>query len=87
MTPVPTDTVKPGRAIDLRLVAETIDVDVATLRTLNPSLLRMVTPDDPEFVLHLPAGHVGKVFRGDRGHSGGQVGELEAAPGGERARR
>jgi membrane-bound lytic murein transglycosylase D len=54
--PVDTDIVKPGRAIDLRLVAETIDVDVATLRALNPSLLRMATPDDPEFVLHLPVG-------------------------------
>jgi membrane-bound lytic murein transglycosylase D len=54
--PVETDTVKPGRAIDLRLVAETIDVDVATLRTLNPSLLRMITPDDADFVLHLPVG-------------------------------
>jgi membrane-bound lytic murein transglycosylase D len=54
--PVLTDTVKPGRAIDLRLVAETIDADVATLRALNPSLLRMATPDDPEFVLHLPQG-------------------------------
>ena len=54
--PVETDTVKPGRAIDLRLVAETIDADVATLRTLNPSLLRMATPDDPSFVLHLPKG-------------------------------
>ena len=54
--PVETDTVKPGRAIDLRLVAETIDVDVETLRALNPSLLRMATPDDPEFVLHLPKG-------------------------------
>jgi membrane-bound lytic murein transglycosylase D len=54
--PVETDVVKPGRAIDLRLVAETIDVDVETLRTLNPSLLRMATPDDPEFVLHLPKG-------------------------------
>jgi peptidoglycan lytic transglycosylase D len=54
--PVPTDTVKPGQPIDLRLVAETIDVDVATLRTLNPSLLRMITPDDPDFVLHLPVG-------------------------------
>src|ERR1700730_14068734 len=53
---VETDAVKPGRAIDLRLVAETIDVDVATLRTLNPSLLRMATPDDPAFVLHLPKG-------------------------------
>lgn len=55
-TPVPTDVVKPGRAIDLRLVAETIDVDVETLRSLNPSLLRLATPDDPSFELHLPAG-------------------------------
>ncbi len=55
-TPVETDLVKPGRAIDLRLVAETIDVDVATLRALNPSLLRMITPDDPNFVLYLPKG-------------------------------
>src|SRR5580765_4325019 len=54
--PVPTDVVKPGRAIDLRLVAETIDVDVATLRSLNPSLLRLATPDDPSFELHLPVG-------------------------------
>src|SRR5258707_9063341 len=54
--PAPSDVVKPGRAIDLRLVAETIDVDVETLRTLNPSLLRLATPDDPSFELHLPAG-------------------------------
>jgi membrane-bound lytic murein transglycosylase D len=54
--PVPADVVKTGRAIDLRLVAETIDVDVATLRSLNPSLLRMATPDDPSFELHLPQG-------------------------------
>src|SRR6266704_3007749 len=54
--PVPTDVVKPGRAIDLRLVAETIDVDVETLRSLNPSLLRLATPDDPSFELHLPQG-------------------------------
>jgi len=54
--PTEDDVVKPGRAIDLRLVAETIDVDVSTLRALNPSLLRMATPDDPEFVLHLPKG-------------------------------
>jgi membrane-bound lytic murein transglycosylase D len=58
--PVETDAVKPGRAIDLRLVAETIDVDVATLRTLNPSLLRMATPDNADFVLHLPLGTSGK---------------------------
>src|ERR1700730_8727662 len=55
-SPVATDMVKPGRAIDLRLVAETIDVDVETLRTLNPSLLRLATPDDPAFELHLPLG-------------------------------
>ena len=54
--PVPTDVVKPGRAIDLRLVAETIDVDVDTLRNLNPALLRMATPGDPSFELHLPTG-------------------------------
>jgi membrane-bound lytic murein transglycosylase D len=58
--PVPTDVVKTGRAIDLRLVAETIDVDVATLRSLNPSLLRMATPDDPSFELHLPQGSAEK---------------------------
>jgi len=54
--PVPTDVVKPGRAIDLRLVAETIDVDVEKLRGLNPSLLRLATPNDPSFELHLPQG-------------------------------
>jgi membrane-bound lytic murein transglycosylase D len=58
--PVPTDVVKPGRAIDLRLVAETIEVDVETLRSLNPSLLRLATPDDPSFELHLPLGTVQK---------------------------
>ena len=64
--PVETDMVKPGRAIDLRLVAETIDVDVSTLRALNPPLLRMATPDDPEFVLHLPKGTAER-FSADRG--------------------
>jgi membrane-bound lytic murein transglycosylase D len=58
--PVPYDVVKPGRAIDLRLVAETIDADVETLRALNPSLLRMATPDDPSFELHLPRGSAEK---------------------------
>src|ERR1700738_5066676 len=57
---VPTDVVKPGRAVDLRLVAETIDVDVETLRSLNPSLLRLATPDDPSFELHLPLGSAPK---------------------------
>jgi membrane-bound lytic murein transglycosylase D len=58
--PLPTDIVKPGRAIDLRLVAETIDVDVDTLRGLNPALLRLATPEDPSFELHLPVGSAEK---------------------------
>jgi len=31
-------------------------VDVETLRNLNPSLLRLTTPDDSTFELHLPPG-------------------------------
>jgi len=53
-SPPRTDLVRPGHPIDLRLVAETIDVDVETLRSLNPQLLRMVTPADPDFELRLP---------------------------------
>ncbi len=53
---IETDRVKPGHPIDLRLVAETTDVDVETLRGLNPELLRMVTPADPTYELRLPTG-------------------------------
>ena len=56
------DTVKPGKAIDLRLVAETIDTDLESLRSLNPELLRLVTPPDPEFVLRLPEGTAERFF-------------------------
>ena len=35
---------------------ETIDVDVDTLRSLNPALLRLATPEDPSFELRLPQG-------------------------------
>jgi membrane-bound lytic murein transglycosylase D len=44
------------KPIDLRLVAEMIDVDVDTIRRLNPQLLRMVTPNQPDFQLKLPPG-------------------------------
>jgi membrane-bound lytic murein transglycosylase D len=54
--PVDTEWVKPGHPIDLRLVAETIDVDVETLRAINPELLRMVTPPDANYEMRLPAG-------------------------------
>ena len=54
--PVAVDTVKIDYPADLRLVAECIDVPVTDLQELNPSLLRMTTPNDREFDLHLPAG-------------------------------
>ncbi|MGD0906183.1 MAG: LysM peptidoglycan-binding domain-containing protein [Candidatus Acidiferrales bacterium] len=60
--PQKADTVKPGQPIDLRLVAETIDTDLETLRGLNPELLRLVTPADPEFVLRLPEGTAERFF-------------------------
>jgi membrane-bound lytic murein transglycosylase D len=60
--PIKYDTVKPGQPIDLRLAAETIDTDLETLRSLNPQLLRLVTPSDPEFVLHLPEGTAERFF-------------------------
>jgi len=54
--PLQVDRVQPGHPVDLRLVSETIDVDVDALRLLNPQLLRLVTPNDPRFVLQIPAG-------------------------------
>ncbi len=60
--PVDTDRVRPGHPLDLRLVAETVDVSLETLRALNPQLLRTVTPNDSEFELHLPAGTAERFF-------------------------
>ncbi len=60
--PVRADVVKPGHPIDLRLVAETIDVDLETLKSLNPQLLRMVTPANSEFELRLPEGNAERFF-------------------------
>src|ERR1700730_18533811 len=54
--PVSYDTVKIDYAVDLRLVAQCLDVSPATLQDLNPSLLRLTTPKDQAFELHLPAG-------------------------------
>jgi membrane-bound lytic murein transglycosylase D len=50
------DTVKIRYPVDLRLVAECVDAPLSTLEDLNPSLLRLSTPKDGEFELHLPAG-------------------------------
>jgi len=60
--PYRADRIKPGHPIDLRLVAETIDAPLEDLKQLNPHLLRMVTPNDPEFELHLPEGSAERFF-------------------------
>jgi len=54
--PVPYDVVKVDYAVDLRLVAECVDVPASALQDLNPSLLRWTTPQDHVFELHLPDG-------------------------------
>ena len=54
--PVPYDTVKIDYPIDLRLAAECVDATAADLQDLNPNLLRLTTPKDKAFELHLPAG-------------------------------
>ena len=54
--PIAFDTVRITYPIDLRLVSECVDASVADLQDLNPSLLRMTTPKDREFDLHIPAG-------------------------------
>jgi membrane-bound lytic murein transglycosylase D len=54
--PILTDTVTINYAIDLRLVSDLVGTPVDEIEALNPSLLRMETPPDSPFDLHLPAG-------------------------------
>jgi membrane-bound lytic murein transglycosylase D len=54
--PVLTDTVTINYSADLRLVSDIVGAPVDELIALNPSLLRLVTPPDTAFDLHLPAG-------------------------------
>jgi membrane-bound lytic murein transglycosylase D len=54
--PILTDTVTLNYSIDLRLVSDLVGSPVDEIEALNPSLLRMVTPPDSTFDLHLPAG-------------------------------
>ena len=54
--PIPYDTVKIDYPVDLRLVAECVDATPQELQDLNPSLLRLTTPKDQLFELHLPTG-------------------------------
>jgi len=54
--PILTDTVTINYSADLRLVSDIVGAPLDELVALNPSLLRMVTPPDSSFDLHLPAG-------------------------------
>ncbi len=54
--PLPYESVKIDYPVDLRLVAQCIDVPPSTLQDLNPRLLRWTTPEIGGFDLHLPAG-------------------------------
>jgi len=54
--PAAFDKVNINYPVDLRLVAECVNVTPAQLQELNPSLLRRTTPKEGTFELHLPAG-------------------------------
>jgi membrane-bound lytic murein transglycosylase D len=54
--PVVSDTVSVDYAIDLRLVADVTNSSLPEIVALNPSLLRMTTPGDMPFDLHIPLG-------------------------------
>ena len=54
--PVISDTVTVDYAVDLRLVADVTGASLPEIVDLNPSLLRMSTPGEMDFDLHLPAG-------------------------------
>src|ERR1700722_10305722 len=58
--PIPYDTVRINYPIDLRLAAECVDASASDLLELNPSLLRLTTPKNHPFDLHLPAGTADK---------------------------
>ncbi len=55
-TPAAYDTVTVNYAVDLRLVADCADSNLSEIQDLNPKLLRLTTPKDTKFELHLPAG-------------------------------
>ncbi len=54
--PVIYDSITTDYGIDLRLVADLTDSTVPEIVALNPSLLRLSTPPDMPFDLHLPPG-------------------------------
>ena len=58
--PLPYETVRIHYPIDLRLAAECAETTTGVLQELNPSLLRMTTPREMDFDLHLPVGSAEK---------------------------
>jgi membrane-bound lytic murein transglycosylase D len=62
--PLVTDVVTTDYEVGLRLVSDIVGAPVQEIEAMNPSLLRMSTPPDDSFDLHLPAG-TGPVFQKD----------------------
>jgi membrane-bound lytic murein transglycosylase D len=54
--PTAFDKVAINYPVDLRLVADCVDATPSELQQLNPSLLRLSTPKDGSYELHLPYG-------------------------------
>jgi membrane-bound lytic murein transglycosylase D len=54
--PVLSDTVTTNYAIDMRLVADLTNVTLPEIVALNPALLRLTTPNDLSYDLHIPPG-------------------------------
>src|SRR5579862_3123577 len=54
--PAEYDTVTISYPVDLRLVAECVNSTPSDLQDLNPSLLRLTTPREGKFDLHIPIG-------------------------------
>jgi membrane-bound lytic murein transglycosylase D len=54
--PLLSDTVTTNYSVDLRLVSDIVEAPLQEVIALNPSLLRMSTPPDDSFALHLPPG-------------------------------
>ena len=54
--PVLSDTITTNYAIDMRLVADLTDATLPEIVALNPALLRLSTPNDMSYDLHIPPG-------------------------------
>jgi len=55
-SPAMFDAVTINYPVDLRLVAQCVGATQGELQDLNPSLLRLTTPREGKYELHLPAG-------------------------------